>query len=199
MIWNAVTDLGDSAVMAPMALIVAAWLLASRSWRGAVWWLALFGLAALSVVCTKIAYLGWGIGLRSFDFTGISGHSMTAASTLTVAGYLTGARYSKFWPVVGVVFGGVLALLIAISRVILGFHSVAEVVIGCALGFSVAMASIGIMRANPRVVAAPSVFVLMLLTLVITVHGRRAPTEPLITKIALYLSGRSTPFVRVDN
>jgi hypothetical protein len=28
--------------------------------------------------CTKIAYLGWGIGMRSFDFTGISGHAMTA-------------------------------------------------------------------------------------------------------------------------
>jgi membrane-associated phospholipid phosphatase len=199
LIWTAVTDLGDSAVMVPMALIVAAWLLASRSWRGAGWWLVLFGLGALLVVCTKIAFLGWGIGIRALDFTGVSGHGMTAASTLTVAGFLAGDRYSKFLAFVGVGLGATFAVMIAVSRVILGFHSPAEVVIGCALGFAIAVASIGIVRANPRVAAVPSVFILLLLTFVIAVHGRRAPTEHLITKIALYLSGRSTPFVRADN
>ena len=181
--------------MVPMALIVAAWLLASRSWRGAGWWLALFGLATLLVVSTKIAYIGWGIGVRSLDFTGISGHGMTAAATLTVAGFLAGDRYSKIWAAAGVGLGALVGLLIAASRVILGFHSPAEVIAGCSLGFAIAMTTISIIRANPRVAAVPSVFVLLLLMLVVAVqHGRRAPTEHLITKIALYLSGRSAPF-----
>jgi membrane-associated phospholipid phosphatase len=194
--WTAITDLGDSALMAPMALIVAVWLLVSRAWRGAVAWLALFGLGALLVVGTKIGYLGWGIGIRSLDFTGISGHAMTATSTLTVAGYLTGDRYSKFVAALGACLGCVLAVMIAISRVVLGFHSPAEAVIGCALGFSIAVATIGMIREYPKVATVPFVFIFALVALVIIVHGKEAPTENLITRMAHYLSGRSIPFTR---
>jgi hypothetical protein len=158
--------------------------------------LLLFGIGALLVVSTKVAYLGWGIGIRSLNFTGISGHAMTATSTLTVAGYFAGGGYSKFAAIVGSCLGCFLALMIAISRVVLGFHSPAEAVIGCALGFSIAVATIGMIREYPKVATVPFVFVFALVALVIIVHGKEAPTENLITRIAHYLSGRSIPFTR---
>jgi membrane-associated phospholipid phosphatase len=182
--------------MAPMALVVAVWLLVSRAWRGALGWVALFGMGTLLVVCTKIGYLGWGIGIRSLNFTGISGHAMTATSTLTVAGYLTGDRYSKFVATLGACLGCVIALMIAISRIVLGFHSPAEAVIGSALGFSIAMATIGMIREHPKAATVPFIFVFSLLALVIILHGKEAHTDDLISRIAHYLSGRSIPFTR---
>jgi hypothetical protein len=86
--------------------------------------------------------------------------------------------------------------MIAISRVVLGFHSPAEAVIGCALGLSIAVATIAMIREYPKVASVPFIFVFALLALVIILHGERAPTEHLITRIAHYLSGRSIPFTR---
>ena len=54
---------------------------------------------------------------------------------------------------------------------------------------------IGIAQARLRMVGASIVFALKVLTLVCTLH-QRAPTQRFTTKLALYLSGRSTPFVR---
>lgn len=192
--WTAITNLGDSAIMAPMALLVAGWLWLSRSLRAALLWSAFFWAGALLVVATKIAYLGWGLGVASVRFTGISGHSMTAAAVLTVAGYFAGEKYSNFAALVGGVLGCSLAVAIAVSRVVLGFHSSSEGMAGWALGCLIAFATIGVVRNQPKAKGGPIVFICALLLLVITLHGARAPTEQLISKFALFLSGRSAPF-----
>ena len=44
--WSFITDFGDFAVTVPIALAVAAWLLASHAWRGAALWFLLFGAGA---------------------------------------------------------------------------------------------------------------------------------------------------------
>jgi hypothetical protein len=61
----------------------------------AIRWPSLFTLAALLVVSTKIAFEAWGIGIGALDFTGISGHAMTATSVLAVAGYLLGSKLTR--------------------------------------------------------------------------------------------------------
>ena len=185
--------------MLPMALLVAIWLSASRAWRGAVAWVVLFAIGSALVVCTKVAYLGWGVGFRPLDFTGISGHAMTATATLSVAGYFAGDRYSRFAAIAAGSFGCLLGVAIAISRVIIGVHSPSEVVVGCALGCAIALASIRVIHTYRRVVASPVVFVIALVALVVTLHGERAPSEHLITRLALYLSGHSAPFARYIN
>jgi hypothetical protein len=42
------------------------------------------------------------------------------------------------------------------------------------------------------------VFLFALLAFVVTVRGKKAPSEHLIVKTALYLSSRSAPFNRFD-
>ena len=44
--------------------------------------------------------------------------------------------------------------------------------------------------------AAVVAFVFTVLMLIFTLHGERAPSEQLTVKVALYLSGRTTPFMR---
>lgn len=194
--WTAVTDLGDSAVTVPVALAIVAWLLAGRAWGSALAWLSLFGAGSFLVIGTQVAYAGWGIGMQQFDFTGISGHSMSAASVLSVAGYIIGSRISKSAALFAGSVGFCVGVLVGISRVILSDHSPSEVLVGCALGGSIALATIRIIRARPKMVAAPLIFALTILTLVFTLHGHRAPSHRFAIEVALYLSGRSAPFVR---
>jgi membrane-associated phospholipid phosphatase len=182
--------------MAPVALAIAVWLFASRAWRGALAWLSLFGTAAVFVFCTKVAYAGWCVGVQELDFTGVSGHSMNATSVLTVAGYFIGSRTSKAAAVISGLLGYCTGVVVGISRLMLGVHSLSEVVVGCALGGAVALLAIRIIRGHPSLVVAPLVFAFTVLTLVFTLHGERAPSEKLTVKVALYLSGRTTPCVR---
>jgi membrane-associated phospholipid phosphatase len=194
--WIVITDLGDAAVMVPIALAIAVWLSASHAWRGALAWLSLFGGGAFLVICTKVAYAGWGVGVEALDFTGVSGHSMSATSVLAVAGYLIGGRYSKSAAILAGLLGYGAGVAVGVSRVALGDHSPSEVVVGCTLGGAIALAAIGIIQARLRMVAAPMVFAFTMLALVLTLHGHRAPSERLTVKVALYLSGRSTPCTR---
>jgi membrane-associated phospholipid phosphatase len=190
MIWTRITDLGDAAVMLPAGIVIAAWLLLSRAWQGALLWLSLFGAGAILVVCTKIAYLGWGMG-RQLDFTGISGHAMTATSVLAVAGYFVGSKLSRSGAIVATALGYCAGVLVGISRIVVGAHSASEVVAGCALGGLIALMAVTGIRANPKLVVAPLVLAVTLLTLELAVHGEQVPSEQLITKVALYLSGHS--------
>ena len=121
---------------------------------------------------------------------------MGASSVLTVAGYFIAGRFSKAAARIAGSLGYCAGILVGISRVILGDHSPSEVIAGCALGGSIALATIGIIRGRPRMAAAPIIFALTVLALVITLHGQRAPSHRFAIKVALYLSGRSTPFVR---
>ena len=84
-LWLSITSLGSVGVMIPLALAVAAWLALGYPWRYAVCWLAVLGGASGLVVLTKIAFMGWGVGVRDLDFTGISGHAMVSSAVLPVA------------------------------------------------------------------------------------------------------------------
>jgi membrane-associated phospholipid phosphatase len=87
---------------------------------------------------SKVAFLGFGLGIAALDFTGFSGHSMYAASVeipllATCALALCGRGR---W--VGAMLGTALAALIAVSRVEVGAHSVSEAIAGFVLGGSLA-------------------------------------------------------------
>lgn len=194
--WSFITDFGDSAVTGPIALAIAFWLVTSDAWRGALAWLSLFGAGAFTVFCTKVVYAGWDVGVPEINFTGISGHAFTATSVLAVAGYFFGSHFSKPADIFGGSLGFFSGIIVGISRVVLGYHSPSEVVVGCTLGLTIAIAAIGIIRPRLRIVAAPLVFAFTIVALAFTLHGRKAPSEELSIRVALFLSGRSAPFIR---
>jgi hypothetical protein len=76
---------GDSTVLLPSAAAVFMVLFLRRPSRQIAWqWGLLFGITGAIVSASKLAFMGWGIGIRELDFTGFSGH--TALST-------------AFWPI----------------------------------------------------------------------------------------------------
>ena len=94
-------------------------------------WLARLWSGGLIVLASKVAYMGWHIGIPAWHFTGISGHAYLASALLSL--WLLWA-----WPNA---LGWLLTLsgctLVAISRVALGAHTPSEVILGVMLGLLV--------------------------------------------------------------
>ncbi|KND56758.1 Membrane-associated phospholipid phosphatase [Candidatus Paraburkholderia schumanniana] len=84
-VWTSITALGSVGVMGPVTLMIAAWMALGYRWKYACAWLALLGTASALVALSKIAFIGWGIGVRNIDFTDFSGHSLMSTSVLPVA------------------------------------------------------------------------------------------------------------------
>ncbi|MEO8729107.1 MAG: phosphatase PAP2 family protein, partial [Rhodoferax sp.] len=134
-----ITRFGEMGIILPLAAALTLWMLAStRAIRPVLCWLVPLGLAVGITTLSKIAFIGWGLGIAALDFTGFSGHAMFSAAIYPVLGYTLAAQWSRqprthFWAMLG---GYALALVIGWSRVHIHVHSVSEVVAGLALGAS---------------------------------------------------------------
>lgn len=133
-VWRTLSALGDSRWLLPMALVLLITLPradARLKWR----WLLAIAVTASVTLASKLAFMGWGIGVKSVHFTGFSGHAAMSSVIYPVIGVLLagpGRRARTF----GLVIGVLLAAAIAWSRIPLHAHSLSEVVAGLALGLS---------------------------------------------------------------
>jgi hypothetical protein len=153
-------------------------------------------LTALLTTASKIAFIGWGIGSATLDFTGISGHTMFAAAVYPLLlGTLT-SRLPPWGQKVAVIAGFALALLVGMSRLEVGAHSVSEVVAGLLLGG--AASAFALARSGlPRSPIGSSLTVLVALWVLITpIHIPPVATHSLVTRLALSLSGSPVPHTR---
>jgi membrane-associated phospholipid phosphatase len=194
--WNGLSMLGSLPVTAPIGIAIAAWLLAGRSWRLSLSWCLLFGLGMLLVVATKIAWIGWGVGMPEMKFGGLSGHSMRACAVFPVAFYLAFHNAEERTRRFATAGGVVLALLVSASRVPVLAHSWSEVVLGAVVGLAVSAAFISIAH-SPRPLQFGRVLAGVALPVLLVVpHAEPLPTERWMTRLALYLSGHEKPFER---
>ncbi|MES2264910.1 MAG: phosphatase PAP2 family protein [Pseudomonadota bacterium] len=194
--WHGLSMLGSLAVTGPVGVAIAVWLLAGKSWRLTLSWCLLFGAGMALVVLTKVAFIGWGVGIAAVEFGGFSGHAMRAAAVFPVACYLATRHASPQWRHAAVGAGVLLALLIGISRLPVLAHSVSEVVTGGLLGLGVAAAFIWIAKTERHVVFGRVLAALCIPVLLIAPHAEPIPTEQWMTELALFLSGRDKPFTR---
>lgn len=196
--WSLVTRLGDMNATMPVFLACLGWLFGRKAWRLAWWWIVLF-LGGLSLVAaTKIAFAGWGIGIRALDFTGFSGHAMRFAALAPVLLYLAVSNSSPSKRALAISVGILFGCLIALSRLVVHAHSVSEAASGFLLGTLVAAAFIGLARKH----RLPRLNTWLILAIVAFVSAspaaKPAPTYTLVQKIAVNLSGREKPFTRAD-
>ncbi|WP_287877816.1 phosphatase PAP2 family protein [Aquitalea sp.] len=193
--WNRFTNLGDLAVMLPLAMGIAIWLLAQKKFASGLHWLLAFGSAGLLVAISKIAFIGWGIGNRDFDFTGISGHTMLATATLPVLLYLLTQAFSPRWSHLAALVGILMAAGIGYSRLVIQAHSLSEVVTGFLCG---ALASTSFIRHGNDTYSKAAGMVLLGLFFLITGQqfGQKAPGQDIITRIALHMAQHNKPFDR---
>ena len=113
----------------------------ARATRPIAWrWLLLFGTGGSLIAASKIAFLGWGIGSATLNFTGFSGHTTLSASVWPVACWLTASHWEPRVRVSAAMLGWVFAALIGLSRLAIYAHSKSEVAAGFALGVVVSAA-----------------------------------------------------------
>jgi len=197
-VWYAITNLGDTSVLLPCAALVAFVLLLPASTRRlCVVWLAIVVAGETIVATTKVLYMGWRLGIASLDFTGLSGHSTLSFLVWPVAFALVLGR-TDTWRVVGVAFGFVLASVIAVSRLAIHAHSVAEVVFGGIFGTALSSAFLARYSRLLRVVALPRWLVITLILPFVIGYGRAIPTESILAAVARTLSGHSYVYTRTD-
>ena len=185
-VWRLLSSLGDSRWLLPMIVILLLGLPGSTfKWRA----LASIALTAVLTLASKLAYMGWGRGIASIDFTGFSGHAAMSSAIYPLAGALL-AGTSTGTRVAGFAAGAILALLIGWSRLPLHAHSVSEVVAGLLLGLG---ATLWTLRYRP-LPARPSAWILAVALaagLALPLTSPHLRTHQLVEEIAKWLSGRT--------
>lgn len=198
--WPAITHFGNSVLLLSLAAALALYLLKSGAIRYAVFWLFSFGSAVMFVLISKIAFMGWGIGNASIDFTGVSGHSMLSTAVLPTFTVLLTSRQSARFRFSAVCLSFALAFMVGISRLALETHSGSEVVAGWTVGLLVSVPAIWLARRRRLALASitPVAVTFCILFALTSPHGGgpSPETHGLITQMALWASGRSTPFTR---
>ena len=196
-LWQVVTHLGSGSLMLPLAGITAVGLWRTHQQASLrVWFLAMTAAVVVTLV-TKIAFIGWGIGIAALNFTGISGHTLIATSVLPfLFGWLLardGERFRNSGVLLGLLLGGV----VGSSRVVLGMHSSSEVMVAWIAGLIVSAVALNSLVGR---VGQPPLFVrlspLALLLSFSTTTSTYLPTHEWEVAMALLLSGRDTPYTR---
>ncbi|MDF3937120.1 phosphatase PAP2 family protein [Pseudomonas citronellolis] len=196
MSWHLITRLGDSALLLPCALFIYAWLLARRALPDAQRWLLLFGLAAGATLASKLAFMGWGVAIPAWDYTGLSGHSMLAGAVLPVLGSLLAPPGRPRWRIAAAAGGALLAVLVGVSRLEIRVHSPAEVYAGLGAGMAASAAFLCMGRKRLPALSPLLLTVVLLLGSLQALSGVRAPTHQVLERIATYLADRDAPFKR---
>lgn len=194
-LWNLITRFGDSSLLLPCALLIYGWLLYRREGGDAQRWLLLFGLAASLTLASKLAFMGWGIGIPEWNFTGLSGHSMMAGSVLPVLGALL-VRGRTAWRLAAAAAGMLLALLVGTSRLEINAHSPAEVYAGLSAGLGASGVFLYLTRQRLPSLSPLLLGLVLLFALSQGATGVRAPTHQLLQRIAASMAGRDQPFTR---
>lgn len=182
------TDFADQAVIIPLVIAVAATLTIQGWRRGAVVWLVVVGATFAVTLALKLTFLSCTPLFGPLDVRSPSGH--VAAATVVAGGLaaaLSGRRRSILPAAV------IAAVLIGVSRVFLGMHTRAEVVVGAMVGLAGAAALLRFSGPPPRLRLAPLVTVVVLVAFIF--HGLHLPAEAAIHHTALEI-GQYIPACR---
>lgn len=204
--WHVLTRLGEAQVLLPLAAVTLSGLWVCKRQRAMVRrWVIGFVIAFGLTLLSKVAFMGWEMGIASWDFTGFSGHSVCAAAIFPLLAWLgLQAVRSAALRALGLCAALGLAALVAYSRLPVGAHSASEALLGYDLGAAVCL--FALWEARPSTDGETSVRVLRRsagLSLVMVALLFAAPwftpparTHQWVTTLSLALSGREHPYTR---
>ena len=197
-IWLVITHLGAAGIMLPMLALITAELWLAGQQSALLTWMLAMTAGVVVVLAGKIAFIGWGWGSASLNFTGISGHTMLASSIFPVwMGWLLAGPTRRF-SLYGVMLGQAIGAVVGWSRLVLGAHSPSEVVLGWLLGLGISLVACKAMKGqSPSPDWTRFAGMLLLFAFSPSLSGY-LPTHKWEVGIALTLSGHARPYVRQD-
>jgi membrane-associated phospholipid phosphatase len=174
------TDFADEAVVLPLIATIAV-ALAVQGWRRGAWaWLLTIGASFATVLVLKLIFIDCGPAMGVPLLRSPSGH--TAAGAVIAGGFavLVGARKPA------VALASVLgAVLIGLTRVLLGEHALPEVLVSGAVGVAGAL-GFALLAGAPPPLRLRLLFAAVLLVAVL-LHGNHLDAEPRIRMFAFRL------------
>jgi membrane-associated phospholipid phosphatase len=180
------TDCGDTAITVPLALLLCGFLLLTRQFRLALGWaLIMLGcVAAISILKLLFSVCGPALigTLRS-----PSGH--TAIGMLVYGAYaaMIGANYRPAGRVALIAAAVVFALGIALSRVVLHFHTGIEAIVGLTVGV-IALGTVHVLVAWCRPAPLPVPWLgATAAAAFLLFYGQRWPAEQTLHRFAAFL------------
>jgi membrane-associated phospholipid phosphatase len=171
------TDFADQAVILPLVLAIAI-TLAVQGWRrGALTWLAVVASTFLATIAFKLVFLACSPLFGPMDVHSPSGH--VAAATVVSGGLavMLSRRRASILPVAFLA-----AVVIGMSRIVLGMHSLPEVAAGALIGLAGAVALLRFAGSPPRLRVAPLIAVIVVVAGFF--HGLHLPAEAAIRHTA---------------
>jgi membrane-associated phospholipid phosphatase len=171
------TDFADQAVILPLVLAISI-ALATQGWRrGAILWLCVVGVTFGVMLALKVAFLACSPVFGPMDIRSPSGH--VAAATVVTGGLaaLLTRRAASILPVACLA-----ALVIGISRLVLGAHSLPEVVLGAMVGLAGAAMLMRLAGPPPPLRLIPLTIVIVVVAAIF--HGLHLPAEAAIRHTA---------------
>lgn len=181
--WPFVTDYGDSAVTPPLALVTLAFLGISGAFRHLWAWLIAVAVCGGTMVQLKVG-LGacWPFGPAHRNFSP-SGH--TAMSVLVYGGVALLATHEASARLQYATIGGalVVAVVIAVSRLLVHAHTP----VGGVIGFAVGSASLALLMWLSRHLRMQLVwrrFAVVAALVIVVMHGTRWPIEGHLQEVA---------------
>lgn len=194
-IWPTLTRLGEVEIILPAAGVTAIALFArSETRRLASRWMMFTITAAVFTTVSKLAFIGWGIGLADINFTGVSGHAMFAAAIypILMVTLMTGqfSRKSQL----PLSLGCALVILVGLSRIELGAHSWSEVLAGLFVGGAVSAMTLAISETSVILTRPILTTIVLAWVTVMPFELQASQTTTLVERLAVAISGNQTPF-----
>lgn len=193
-----ITDFGDQAIVLPVVTLILVSLCIQAQWRAAYSWVVTCGFALGSVgVAKALLYAcGWRLPSASASWLSVqspSGHTVSTALIVGGTCALFSGRSGWLAFRVSGVAAAIAASLIALTRLYLGAHSMAEVSIGLlvgvlAIGLFVLLAGVDLRRKQSPLV------LIGVFAIAAALHGNRAPAEQLVRTRLAEIIQQAIPF-----
>ncbi|EFB2347817.1 phosphatase PAP2 family protein [Escherichia coli] len=201
--WQLISFFGDSTVLLPSAAALFIVLILRKTSRLLAWqWSLLFGITGAIVCASKLAFMGWGLGIRELDYTGFSGHSALSAAFWPIFLWLLSARFSAGLQKAAVATGYILAAVVGYSRLVIHAHSDPEVIAGLLLGVAGSALFLLLQKRTSdcdyKTIPWGGIACLVMFSLILLHSGSKAPTQTLLGQIATAIGPLDKPFTRED-
>jgi hypothetical protein len=192
---HALTNLADLTTVLPFVSAVLAVLVLSREWRAAGWWAVAIGVALGGALVAKLGFIPCGRMVAWLHITSPSGH--TASATAAYGGVAMLYAQSSNSPRsrgVAVLTALAIALVIGVTRIVLGAHTTEESILGAAIGLAAPLSLAIPERLFERPLLHRRSWWLLLACLFVpclvalALLGRQAGTESWIAMAAMHLA-----------
>ncbi|KKB64268.1 hypothetical protein WM40_07270 [Robbsia andropogonis] len=177
-----VTNLGDTALLLPLALVLAIWISTRFPGRALTWFGTMLAAMALTAL-SKVYYGVTNMPLEPIHFRMISGHMVFSFSVWPILAFVVGNTISQRLGYLLAALAAIGCLFIGYSR-LFGYHTLSEVVVGTLLGGAVAFTTLRRWRSPPIALPHAAVFLPLLCVTGWICYGYQAPSNDIIDTVS---------------